>query len=417
MVRKKFDWENGAKLEDHSRRKHKILREYFYQYIITRCQLPKQERFRLAIIDGFSGAGRYICGTAGSPIIFMEELNKATKYINIQRAEQGLPLIEIECFLILNDSEPIAVELLKENIYPLHAEIRDTNRQLHIKTHYMSNFFEQAYSEIKSLLRAGRYKSTIFNLDQCGHSQVRNETLADIIRSNNSAEIFYTFAIETLLAFLQKTNPKQLATQLSHLSINEYDIAQLDTIMDKKSWLGTAERIVYSTFKKCAQFVSPFSINNPNGWRYWLIHLASFYRARQVYNNILHINSGSQAHYGRSGLNMLAHDPSEEGKLYLFDSSARDDAKIQLLEDIPKLISSSGDAVRIEDFYSGIYNSTPAHSDDIKIALIENPDIEIITESGGTRRKASQIKIDDTVRLKNQRSFFPIFLNNTNKKD
>nr|ELR9091845.1 three-Cys-motif partner protein TcmP [Pseudomonas aeruginosa] len=140
MVRKKFDWENGAKLEDHSRRKHKILREYFYQYIITRCQLPKQERFRLAIIDGFSGAGRYICGTAGSPIIFMEELNKATKYINIQRAEQGLPLIEIECFLILNDSEPIAVELLKENIYPLHAEIRDTNRQLHIKTHYMSNF-------------------------------------------------------------------------------------------------------------------------------------------------------------------------------------------------------------------------------------------------------------------------------------
>ncbi|EMB4095084.1 three-Cys-motif partner protein TcmP, partial [Pseudomonas aeruginosa] len=96
MVRKKFDWENGAKLEDHSRRKHKILREYFYQYIITRCQLPKQERFRLAIIDGFSGAGRYICGTAGSPIIFMEELNKATKYINIQRAEQGLPLIEIE---------------------------------------------------------------------------------------------------------------------------------------------------------------------------------------------------------------------------------------------------------------------------------------------------------------------------------
>ncbi|MCB2481251.1 hypothetical protein KQ778_16085, partial [Listeria monocytogenes] len=87
-----------------------------------------------------------------------------------------------------------------------------------------------AYSEIKSLLRAGRYKSTIFNLDQCGHSQVRNETLADIIRSNTSAEIFYTFAIETLLAFLQKTNPKQLATQLSHLSINEYDIAQLDTI-------------------------------------------------------------------------------------------------------------------------------------------------------------------------------------------
>ena len=71
MVEKHYDWANGATLDDHTSRKHKILREYFYLYLTIRCQIPKQSRFRLAVIDGFAGGGRYSCGTAGSPIIFL----------------------------------------------------------------------------------------------------------------------------------------------------------------------------------------------------------------------------------------------------------------------------------------------------------------------------------------------------------
>ncbi len=410
MAEKKYQWVEGAVLEDHSRKKHKILREYFYQYVIIRCQLPKREKFRLAVIDGFSGGGRYQCGAPGSPIIFIEELSKATNFINTQRAVQGLPLIEIECLLILNDAEKNAIEILKKNLAPVITEFLIPNDYLHVEIHYLNSYFENIYPKIKELLKAGRYQNVIFNLDQCGHSHVNKETLADIIRSNNSSEIFYTFMIEALLAFLQKSNPQAIADQLSHLSLSASDLGSLELTMSKNSWLGTAERIVFSTFKKCANFVSPFSINNPGGWRYWLIHLANSYRARQVYNNVLHENSSSQAHYGRSGLNMLAHDPREEGNLYLFDTNARAEAKHQLLEDIPQVISASGDAVSVGDFYSSIYNNTPAHSDDVHVAIIENPDIEVITASNGVRRKANQIRIDDTIKLKNQRSFFPMFL-------
>ena len=53
MVAKRYKWAEGATLEDHSRRKHKILREYFYQYLIVRCQIPKQTKFRL---ERFSSA-------------------------------------------------------------------------------------------------------------------------------------------------------------------------------------------------------------------------------------------------------------------------------------------------------------------------------------------------------------------------
>ena len=74
MVAKPYLWEAGAELEEHSKRKHKIVREYFARYLAVRCQLPQQARFRLAVVEGFAGGGRYACGAVGSPIIFIEEL-------------------------------------------------------------------------------------------------------------------------------------------------------------------------------------------------------------------------------------------------------------------------------------------------------------------------------------------------------
>ncbi|MBY0305313.1 MAG: three-Cys-motif partner protein TcmP [Sphingomonas sp.] len=118
MVEKRYEWESGAILEDHSRRKHKILREYFFDYLTVRCQLPQQSRFRLAVVDGFAGGGRYQCGTPGSPIIFIEELVRASRAVNIERATSGLNPVEIECLLVLNDESAGALEMLKENVAP-----------------------------------------------------------------------------------------------------------------------------------------------------------------------------------------------------------------------------------------------------------------------------------------------------------
>ena len=180
-------------------------------------------------------------------------------------------------------------------------------------------------------------------------------------------------------------------------------------------WLGAAERLVFEAFRTCAPFVSPFSINSRDGWRYWLIHFANFYRARQVYNNILHDNSSAQAHFGRSGLDMLAFDPHhEDGSLYLFDGPGRQTAQDQLLDDVPRLIAESGDVLGVADFYGHIYNSTPAHADDVHTAIINNPDIEVITPAGGKRRKTNTITVDDVLKLKAQMSF-PMFFG-TNAK-
>lgn len=409
MVEKAYEWVEGATLEEHSRRKHQILREYFAQYLRVRWGHPQQTKFRLAIVDGFAGAGRYKCGSLGSPLIFVDVLNTTLGEVNLRRTVEGLSQIEVECLLILNDGERDVVELLKQNMAPALALARQESPKLQIQIKYLNGRFEAVYSQIEDTLSSGGYANVVFNLDQCGHSHVQLGTIISIMRSRRSVEIFYTFMIEALLAFLRKSNPTLLARQLSYLELPPNDLVALEAAMSRKEWLGAAERIVFEALGSSAPYVSPFSIHNPKGWRYWFVHFANSYRARQVYNDILHNNASQQAHYGRPGLHMLSYDPRDEGSLYLFDTLGRQQAKDQLMEDIPRLISKAGDAQSILEFYEDIYNLTPAHTQDIHAALIDNPDIEVITKYGGARRRANAINVNDTVKLKPQRSFHQLF--------
>ena len=175
--------------------------------------------------------------------------------------------------------------------------------------------------------------------------------------------------------------------------------------------------MVFEVFHRCAPFVSPFSINNPDGWRYWFIHFANACRARQVYNNILHDNATLQAHFGRSGLNMLSYDPrDDEGRLYLFDNNGRASAKEQLMGDIPRLVSDAGTPCPL---WSSMRASTTSHRLMLMTFMPQSSesDLEVITPAGGERRKANTIAADDIIKVKNQRSFFPMFLSaSSNRK-
>ena len=102
---------------------------------------------------------------------------------------------------------------------------------------------------------------------------------------------------------------------------------------------------------------------------------------------------------------MLSYNLEDGGMLYLFDKEARESSKEQLYYDILKYLAKIGLAVPVEKFYVNIFNNTPAHTDDIHEAIIENKDVEVVTKEGGLRKKPNTIRANDMIKLADQKSF------------
>src|SRR3546814_17462861 len=96
---------------------------------------------------------------------------------------------------------------------------------------------------------------------------------------------------------------------------------------------------------------------------------------------------------------MLSYDPRHDGMLYLFDDNGRACAKDQLLGDIPCLVTESGDAMPVKDFYESIYNITPAHADDVHAAIIDNPNLEVIPPDGAIGRASCGERVCQYVKI------------------
>ncbi len=362
------------------------------------------------MVDAFAGGGGYKDGSFGSPLLFADELAKTTSEINAIREANQLRPIDVECLLILNDASPAAIEQLKGNLSVLLKELAESSPRISLRAEFHTEKFENLYPSLIDRIQQARCRNVIFNLDQCGYSAVTSKIIKDTIQRWKSSEVFLTFSIESLLSFLSTKDDfsslqfdDDLRARMGELTDNT------GTLLTKGEWLGVAEKIVYYHFQQCAPYVSPFSINNPDGWQYWLMHFANSHRARQVYNNILHEDENVQAHYGRPGLRMLSYDPRNEGQLYLFDEDSRALTKGALHNEIPRLIAESGDAMSVEEFYVNAYSATPAHTNDLHEILIDNREIEVITESGGKRRAPGTIRAADTLKLTTQRNFFLMF--------
>ena len=408
MVKKAYNWKD-ATLGEHSKIKHKIFRQYFKEYLITRCPSnPHQTNFTLAVVDGFAGAGRYKHGEPGSPIIFMEALIEASEAINLRRTDEGLSQVEIGCLFIFNDSDKEAIKMLKENVAPFEVKIKSEHPNLHVKVEYMSQKFEKGYPQMKDILEKNKIGNILLVLDQYGDSAVKRETINNIMTTWKSPEVFLTFAIGALKTYCPLKTPENISRYSPRAAENLKSIINGEQeLISKAQSLGLVERSIFMELGALARFVTPFAIHNPDGWHYWLLHFANSYRARQVYNNILHSNSHAQVHVGRSGLDMLSVNPRDENQTYFFGEQDRKNSINALHKDIPEMIALHGNAMNIRDFFEIIYNDTPAHSDNINEVLIKNDNLEVITKNGRSRRTAKRIDpITDTVRLKKQPSFF-----------
>lgn len=408
MVTKEYDWSSssGADLGEHSQRKHKVLREYFRRYIAERCKAPNSRHLKLVIVDAFSGGGIYSEGELGSPLVFLQTLLDTISELNTTRSLKGWPLVQVRCLAVFNDICADAVVSLKKVLAPIQVVTRDPNSHLDLDVRYFNKPFDELLPELGPVLSEYRCQNVMYNLDPCGHSLVSPDVVTYLMRTADSVEVFLNYGIQSFLTYLSQADRVLLESQVRTLGVSAEDLPSEEGLISKNEFLGVMETLAYNVFKRCAPFVSPFSINNPDGWRYWYLHFANRDRARQVYNDVLHDNSSQLGHFGRAGLRMLSYDPRHElGVLSLFDEDARSLSREQLPDDIANLISESGDNMQVSDFYRAAYSQTPAHSDDIHSAIFDSGDLKVLTAKGKERRRAHTISRDDTIQLNVQRMF------------
>ncbi len=425
MAKVKYSWADEVQLKKHTRCKLNILREYFAQYLRVKCSLMVRH-FRIAIVDGFAGGGIYKDGTAGSPLIFLEELKLFFIETTIKR-DKTLPQLSIECLFIVNEDDPEANESLYKQLQLWEQDNDIPKEHFNVKIQKLQKPFLDVYPEIRQTLWNRKFQNVLFNIDPCGYTDFNLTTLQDIMKSFKNVEVFYTCMIGALLQYTTKQKGDGRASRDSiEENIKKLLDVPIENFLEDKSlwkkphWLGAAERIVHKKLSNTADFVSPFAINQEGnvGYNYWLLHFANNYRAREVYNDVLHGNARGAAHFGKSGLKMLEYTP-EEKNVGLFNISKdstemRTKSKEELHYDIPRFISEFGDAISVIDFKSAIYNDTPAHSNDIKDVLIDNSDLEVFTDNGGKRRSSDSITNTDIIRLNKQKTFYSYFSSSDN---
>ena len=419
MVKKDYDWKGGAVLGEHSKKKHKILEEYFRAYIRERCKNPMARGFNLAIVDGFAGGGLYTDGSPGSPVILAQTLLKTVAEINVERNTNKNPPVNVKCLMILNDIDKDAIRSLEERMAPCVMESKESGSFVTLRVEYHMGDFEDKVEGFINRITSLKCGNIIYYLDQCGHIHVKKATICKLMKSANSVEVFLTFAIQALLTYLPKNNIEELLKSLRHLEISEDDIFADGGSISSREMLGKIECLVHKLFSDIAPYFSPFAIHNPDGWQYWLMHFVKSPHGRRVYNNVLHANSGLQAHYGRAGLDMLAYNPNDKHSFLfsLFDKSARELSRDQLRGDVVRRVFKNDGVVEMSKFLMDAYKSTAAHSDDIDRVIIESPELDVFTPNGGRRKTHNNIDPRDIIKLKPLCSIFlPNVTNRPTKK-
>jgi three-Cys-motif partner protein len=419
-MQSQYTWKNGAEsIQQHSIAKHRILESYLAAYFQTLVGGQPRDEFKLTLVDGFAGGGLYFHEDTrqpvlGSPFIFLTAEREAEFLINKGRTKPVR--LDISHFFVeaKRDAFLHLDETLRKEGYG--DRIGKSIQMRHAK------FEDEAASIIEFIKKKSpRNGRSIFALDQFGYNAVPTSLIKKILHTLPGAEIILTFAVDSLLNY---ANEKVLANGLKRIEIP--DILKGRSIKEIKEsdrdWRLLIQSTLYSALvAQCgAKHYTPFFVRNTSGHGdYWLIHLSQHHRARDVMTDVHWKNQNYFIHYGGAGLNMfnmLGYDPTFDTKHrgqselgFEFDPLARKASIAALMEQIPNIIYAHEEGLSYGVLYATTCNHSPAsgeiYQDALEQLIIENV-IEVVSDTGGRKKAARQIKTSDQIVAPSQRRLF-----------
>jgi len=409
--------EQPALIKQHSLAKHEVLRTYLYEYFKTLTSSPGQEIFKLSLVDGFAGYGKFVnsitgANLPGSPLIMLKSANDAASVINQKRTKP-----------ILLDVDFIFVEKHKKPYQFLRSQIADSiyAPMLESTIKIVHSPFEQVAPKIiqsiaKKTPRTGR---SIFLLDQYGYTDVDTKLIRNILTNLPKSEVILTFNVDSLLNYAAKDKPMNLAKISLPDPLKGRFLGEIKA--NEADWRLLVQCSLYKDLVDAcgAKFYTLFYIRSPGGHGcYWLLHLSQHPIARDVMTRTHWANHNYFIHYGGPGLDMLntlnaiGFDPSKQNRLpFGFDLVAEEESFQALRLQLLKLVYEQPEAINFGKLYESTCNFTPATAALYKKALanlIEDKYLIVTGLNGSRRRSAQQIKDDDLIeRPRQPRFFFP----------
>lgn len=406
-----YHWEIGEKapiIKQHSIAKHEILRAYLRKYLQTLTITPMQDTFRLTIVDGFAGGGIYRHETTGntvfgSPLLLLETAKQTAIEINENRSKKIDFKID---YFFIEESEATA-NVLKGQLLE-HGYGPQLGETIQLINDEFSNCADRITQFIK---KKGRMARSIFLLDQYGYSDVPAPQICNLLNNLPGAEVLLTFAVDSFLTYA--SDSATTCKLLKKMGIPDCLRGRTfeEIKQSEKRWRLYIQSSMYRELvEKCgAPFYTPFFIRSANGHGdYWLIHLSQHARARDVMTGIHWEKNNHFIHYGGPGLNMfqmLGYDPGEDSEFtkqdaFCFDINARQQSVSMLATQIPDLIYSAPDGLSFGELFSLTCNTSPASAEIYRETvgfLLEQEELEVRNQNGGTRRSANSIHNNDQI--------------------
>ena len=380
-------------IEQHSKAKLKVLRQYLSAYFDRLGANPAREEFRLDLVDGFSGGGAFLDGDnvePGTPIVMLEEANAAEARLNLNRNKR----LKFNCKFHFVDVEPNHTNHLRRVLVERGYNIDGDQIIVHDAP------FEVVTDSIIAdiLRRQPRVGRAIFLLDQCGFSRVSMELVARIFNKLPAAEVILTFAADTLVNHLS-TIPA-FAKAVAPISLTDSHIQEMIQYKDGAGGRALVQRVIREHIRSItgATYDTPFFIRPSQSRRaLWFLHLSRHPIARDVMIQCHWNNFNTFEHYGTGDFNMLGWDALNTGTLpmFHFEDLEADQLREQLLNSMPAELHTlaADNPITVDAMRHRLANKTAARFSDLEsivLRLALEREIDILTSEG--RKRSRHIK-------------------------
>ena len=390
-----FEWHPDGpppSIEPHSKAKLEVLRSYLRAYFDRLNVNPVREEFKLDLIDGFAGGGLFLDGTAevsGTPLVMLEETEKAGVRLNEKRAKQ----LHIDCRFYFVDKEKAHTDHLRKVLGERGHHVDDD--RIVVRDGLFENEVEGIIASVRQ--RQPRSGRAIFLLDQTGFSQVQLSLVSRIFGELPAAEVILTFAADALVNHLAET--PQIAKMAAPLQLTDSQIYDLIQQRDGDGGRALVQRTLrnHARIVTGATYDTPFFIRPRQSRRaLWFLHLSRHPTARDVMIQRHWDIQNTFEHYGRGDFGMLGWDAlrdSETLPLFQFGELDEQQMRTELLDSLPKELFGlvSEHPVTMDALRHMLANRTAARFSDLDqviVRLVQEREFEILNPEGKVRSRS-----------------------------